>query len=254
MHLFAASTLADFTFGLLAPVRGLCVVLKNLRLLRYCIFPFLITFVAVALWMLVCVLLARAGVAWVGGLFESDILRWIAYILGGLVAVVLVIGMALVFIFVFVQVIAAPFNSMLSAATESILGCTVPSLEPDLWRDTLGAIRISLAMVVRSLAVTVILLPINLVPVVGTLVYVPLAMFFSCRALGLEFMDYCLERHYVSLSERVAWTKAHRWSVLGLGACVSLVLLLPVVNLFFLPLCVVGGTELFVRLSEKDAG
>jgi CysZ protein len=253
MQLFAPSYLADFTFGFLSPVRGLRIVAKNPKLLRYCIFPFLITFVAVVLWMVACGFLAKTGVAWLGGLFESDILQWIAYILGGLVAVVLMIGLALLFIFVFVQVIAAPFNSMLSQATESILVCTVPALEPNLWRETFGAIRIGVMMLMRALAATVILLPINLIPIVGTLAYVPLAMFFNCQALGLEFMDYCLERHHASLSERVAWARAHRPAVLGLGACVSLLLLLPVINLFFLPLCVVGGTELFVRLSEKDA-
>jgi len=249
----SSSTWADFTSGFFAPLRGFVIVTKNPRLLRHCIFPFLIAFVAVALWMIACVLLAKAGITWLGGLIGNDVLRWVVYILGALIGVALVIVLALLFFFIFVQIIAAPFNAMLAQATESILDCKVPVPESDFWRETAGAIRISLVMLIRSIAVTIGLLPVNLIPVVGTIAYVALTMFFNCQALGLEFLDYSLERRYVSFKERLAWVKSHRTAALGLGAGVSLILFLPFVNLFFLPFCVVGGTELFVRLSEQNA-
>ena len=253
MHPFATSTSADFTLGFFAPLRGLIIVTKNPRLLRHCIVPFLIAFVAVALWMIACVLLAKAGITWLGGGVDNNVLRWVVYILGALIGVALVIVLALLFFFIFVQIIAAPFNAMLAQATESILNCKVPVLESDLWRETMGAIRISLLMLIRSIAVTIGLLPVNLIPVVGTIAYVALTMFFNSQALGLEFLDYSLERRYLSFKERLAWVKARRTPVLGLGAGVSLILFLPLINLLFLPFCVVGATELFVRLSEQDA-
>jgi len=238
--------------GFTAPLRGAAIILHHPRLLPYCIFPFIIGFVAVALWAVACYFGARAGIEWLGGV-TPGILRWPVYIGAAITAVALALVLGFVLFVVFVQVIASPFNSVLSERTEKILGCTVPVLESSFWRETAAGAWVSIVVLGRSLAITVGLLPLNLVPVFGNAAYTVLTIFINSNALALEVMDYSLERRYRTLGERMEWIRLHRPATLGLGLGVALILLLPVVNMLLLPACVVGGTEMFVRLSGDGA-
>ena len=67
--------------------------------------------------------------------------------------------------------------------------------------------------------------------------------------LGIDYIDWPAARRDWSVADRVAFTKRQLPAVAGFGTGVWALLFIPVVNLFFMPAAVAGGTMLFVALG-----
>ncbi len=120
--------------------------------------------------------------------------------------------------------------------------------ELKLSRSVAGAIVSSIALMAVEAALYLLLLPIALIPLVGSFVWL-----VAPRALvaGLDQTDPVLVRKVYYLREKAALWWRHRWRVLGFGAAVLFLLGLPYFNGVVLALAPVGAMLLFLELEGK---
>ena len=96
------------------------------------------------------------------------------------------------------NLIAAPFNDLLSERTEEILSGALrdePFSFSAFWRDsrqTLGVEARKMALFVLGM---LLLLLLNLIPVVGTLLYALLSVLLTLFFLAVEYTGFVLSRH-----------------------------------------------------------
>jgi uncharacterized protein involved in cysteine biosynthesis len=206
---------------------------------RYVAAPIAITIVLIA----VMVVGVVAAVMWLlgpGGATESAQLGR-TVVQAVLVAVVLV-GAYLLF-FPLARVILAPFADKISERVETLALGEAPS--PRL--EAAGVAR-SLVEALKMLAFqTAVTLPLFLVPVAGAPLAVLAGVFFN----GLGALDMAMGRKRMRFGEKMTLARRHLAFVLGLGTAVYVVMLVPVVNLFAIPLGAVAGTMGLLRTRGR---
>jgi CysZ protein len=99
------------------------------------------------------------------------------------------------------------------------------------------------------IAVSVSLLVLNLVPVLGTVLYVVLSTCLAWLMAALEFLGLPLNRRMTPFMVKWQAVWRNRWMSLGFGCAVLVLLFVPVLNLALLPLAAVGGTMFYLDLA-----
>ena len=96
--------------------------------------------------------------------------------------------------------------------------------------------------------VFLILLPMNFVPLLGSIVWLllPPAIFAS-----MDFSDIHLVRRGYGTKEKMKLWWEHQWRFLGYGLSFCFFLTLPVLNAFAIPAATVGGALLYLELDRK---
>jgi uncharacterized protein involved in cysteine biosynthesis len=142
-------------------------------------------------------------------------------------------------------VLAGPLYEYLSAAVERRLKGSAPE-------EPFRAGRF-VADTGRALLLTAVVLLAELAVLLFSLLFVPvttvLAVMASAVLLAFEMLDYPMGRRRMDIRARLRFARRHFWELLVLGLPMLLALMVPVVGAVFLPLGVVGGTVLFVRLE-----
>jgi len=253
--------------------RGLSYVLRGMRfvyvqhpkLARYWVFPILITGLALvavfygagsyyddlggALWSLFPESWNEAT-GWAGGLLRA--LRWLIELIAG----ILITLFGLVLVLVLSSVVAAPFNDALSEAVEIILtGEPAPTFSfSRMLADIVRTIRLELLKVLVYLAVVgPMFIASFLIPGVGQVISL-VAFALTAAYLGIDYVDWPAARRNWSVRDRVAFARRQLPAVVGFGTGVWVLLFIPLVNLFFMPAAVAGGTMLFVELEDAGTG
>jgi len=255
-----------FVRGLSYGVRGMrFVYFQHPKLARYWVFPILITACALvavfygagsyyddlggAVWSLFPESWSQTT-GWVGALLSA--LRWIIEVLAGILITVL----GLVLVLVLSSIVAAPFNDALSEAVEHILtGDAPPAFSfSRMVADIVRTIRLELLKVFVYLAVVgPMFLASFIVPGVGQVISL-VGFALTAVYLGIDYVDWPAARRNWSVSDRVAFTRGQLPAVAGFGTGVWLLLFIPLVNLFFMPAAVAGGTILFLTLNPPKRG
>lgn len=243
-----------FGSGFGYPFRGIRFLLQHLGLIRFWIWPILITGlclvgVGVGVWNLHAEVInliweAPVGEGW---WFEvKSFFHGVLSILSGLILA----AVGLVLVVLIASPIAAPFNDALSQAVEKVAaGKEAPRFElgafvRDLFRTVLfesGYLLIVLVTFIFSLVV----------PVVGPVVHTVFGFVLTASYWALSYIDWPAARRGLSLSQRIGLVKRRFTTMFGFGCAAWLLLFLPLINLFFMPAAVVGGTLLILDL-EKD--
>jgi len=136
------------------------------------------------------------------------------------------------------NIVASPFYEIVSIAVEKdITGKNPPDMY---WRDSLRLILEELKKVCFIFFITSLLV---FIPGVNVISIVLIAAF-----VGWDFFDYPLSRHGWGFRRRLNEFRRHFWEVMGLG----LWLMLPFVQIIFMPLAIVGGTMLGVDIMKED--
>ena len=93
-----------------------------------------------------------------------------------------------------------------------------------------------------------ILLPINLIPFLGSAVWLvlPPAIF-----AGMDYSDINLVRRTYSTREKMRLWSLHQWRFLGYGFSFCFLIAIPIVNIFVIPAACAGGAILFLELDRK---
>ena len=160
----------------------------------------------------------------------------------------------LLIIFAFVTIanlIAAPFNSLLSEKVEYILtGALLPA------RSTLAVITDIPRMIGRQFAIIFYYLPRAL----GLLIlfFIPLIQvsapflwfFFNAWFMVLTYYDYPSDNHRQSFANMRVTLAQQRMRSLGFGTIVLLISMVPVLNLLVIPAAVAGATKLWSETKK----
>lgn len=254
-------------------VRGFSYALRGARfvysqhpiLVRYWSFPILITGLALAavfwgavsfhddLASMVWSLLPHRWVeatGWVRGLVSA--LRW----LFGLIAGTLLMLLGSILVVLSSSIVAAPFNDALSEAVERmVIGRGAPRFS--LRRVIADVVRTIRLEVLKALVYVVVVGPMFLasffLPGIGQALSL-VGFTLSALYLGIDYVDWPAARRDWTVSDRVRSVRRHLPAVLGFGASVWVLLFIPLVNLFFMPAAVAGGTMLFLDLHPAGNG
>jgi len=241
-----------FFSGLFTPWRGFRFLATHPRLLSYALLPLIINTVLFVIFFLISF---KYFSHWLEALLPQG-QAWYWVILTYLLTVVLALLLLLVIVFTFAaaaNILASPFNDALSARTEALAAgqlSDTPFSFIGLFKEIGRTIVEELKKIAFYLAAAAVLLLLNLVPVVGQALYGLLFMLLTIAWLGLSFLDYALARHGYRLGQKLNLVRRNFRPVFGFGLGVFAGLLIPVFNLFFIPVAVVGGTLLYVDLIE----
>ena len=98
--------------------------------------------------------------------------------------------------------------------------------------------------------VTALVLPLNLFPGVGTLLYLVAQGLVSAHTLGWDLLAYHFELHQLDFDERVDFLRKNRLLVLTLGATATALCFVPFAQLLFASTNVAGAGVLSARIDQ----
>jgi len=240
--------------GFVYPFRGLRFLFRHRSLFWYVAIPFGLNTIlfAVLAWLVV----SHLG-EWIRKILPGGE-AWYWTILFYVVIVLAVIASLLIMIFTFTlvgNILLGPFNDMLSERVELLYtGSTLdePFKVKVLLTDILRSFRVGIGKLILYAAGLLALLPLNLLPVIGSGLYGVLAGIYTLFFLGWEYVDYSMERWKFTFRLKVKNSFRNGSAFIGFGAGASLMLFVPVINLAAIPLCVIGATLLFCDLKKQE--
>lgn len=149
----------------------------------------------------------------------------------------------------------APTIDFISEATEARCGdFTAPPFSA---RRTLQGIAASLAHTLLRLAMMglgfAVLLPLNLIPGVGSAAWLFASTVWSAFWLAVEHLSNPMARHLQPFGQVLRLTFGRLSLSLGFGLSLWVVLWLPVINCLVMPLAVVAGTLLYRGVGNAAA-
>jgi CysZ protein len=237
------SRLADFFQGLSLPFTATRLIFRSRKLFMLASISSVVTFASllalvVALWGGAPQLLA-----WMWAIPESWYGKALWYVVLGLTFLVLfVVGANTVPL-----LLLAPLQDPMSEATEELCGGFNSA------RFSLGsAARQTATSVGHTLSRIGILLlghaglfALNLIPGAGNMAWTASAALWTMGWLAAEYLDAPMTRHLYAFRQvrRAVWERLPL--CMGFGAAVYVLLWIPVLNFFFIPVAVVAGTLLF---------
>lgn len=230
-------------------IRGLYLIHRP-GLRRYAYIPLIINtlFFATLLWL---------GAAQFGEFINTLLppwLDWLRWLLWPLFAIT--VAVAAFFIFsALINLIAAPFNSLLSEAIERYLtGETITS--SGTWKGLLQEALLEFWMELRKLsyfaACAIPLLILSLIP--GLNLMAPfLWIGFSAWMFTLEYLSYPMGNHGITFPAQRQRLQQHRLLTLGFGGATLFANSIPLLNFLVMPSAVAGATALWVeRLKPSN--
>jgi CysZ protein len=150
-------------------------------------------------------------------------------------------------------VVAAPFNDALSEAVERLQRTGAPG---DL---TFGKVLRDLGRTVGLEAVKLacygaVMLPLFiaslLLPGAGAVVYSVVGFGLTALFLAIDYVDWPASRRELPLRRRFALARAHVRPKRGRGVGLWVIMLIPLLNLFFMPAAVAGATLMYLDLHD----
>lgn len=241
----------DTQRGLADLGRGLAFVRSHARLWKWLVAPALVTLVLLIGLVAGITWLTTPIVAWV----SAHVPSFLAGIVGSLVQIIVIaglgVGAALVFVAV-IGMVAGPFNEMLSEEVEQELrGTPSPSVRWSAFvRDALVGVGHALRRLALALVYMVLLFALNFVPLVGSVAALVIGFYLAAKGTAYDCYDAVLARRNMAYADKVAYLGRTRGRAIGLGAVVTALLFVPVVNVFVLGIGAVGAT---LAIHEMEA-
>lgn len=147
---------------------------------------------------------------------------------------------------VLANIAAAPFNPILAKAVESHLtGTPPPQSTLPASAEAIKAISSEAAKLAYFVLWSLLILLISFIPVINLIA--PLAWFiFGAWMYSIEYSDFPLGNHGLSFNQIRHKLAEKRLLSLGFGAAVTLAMMIPLANLFIVPVAVAGATAMCV--------
>ncbi len=245
------SRLSDFFRGLALPFRAIRLVFGEKKLFRLSLIASAVTLVA---------LVALVSLL---GTYTDDLVRqwlftpetWYGQVAFWLLVVVVFLLLLVVGLNTVPLILLAPLQDPLSEATEEVCGdFRAPRFSvAGLLRGTRVALGHTVARVGLLLAGHALLLLLNLLPGIGSALWTGLSILWTICWLAAEYLDAPMARHLYPFREVRRTVLGRLPLTLGFGTAIYVLLWVPVLNLFFIPLAVVAGTLLFRGLRSVGA-
>lgn len=241
----------QFFQGFSFPFRGVAFVIRTPALWPWVVLPVALMTVFIVMAGFLAVWVAPEILAYLWDQPTAGWLRWLWNGLATLIWVVVFVIASVILYFCF-GLIATPFYDQLSEQTE------VQFIEPRpevTWTQWLGDIGQSVLHSLAAFSLWIVFVSVTfglgLVPVLGQVLELVLGGGLTALLLTREMMDGPMSRRRLSFRTKCAVVWHNVPIALGFGAATSIVLAIPVVNLFSLPCAVVGGTQLYLQLSAQ---
>lgn len=154
------------------------------------------------------------------------------------------------------NVFAAPFNDLLSEEVERLrTGREGPPFTMQvLIRDSVRTVGLE---VIKLGIYAIVMIPLfilsNVFPAVGHVVYSIFGFLFTAIYFAVDYIDWPASRRNRSTTYRFGLVTEHFMPMFGFGTGVWLFLFIPLLNLLFMPAAVAGGTLLFLDLEGEKA-
>jgi CysZ protein len=230
-------------------IKGLFDVLKGMGLIfqsgvrRYVIVPLIIN---ITLFAGAIALLSKQMETWLDRLLPGW-LSWLEWLI--LPLFYATISLAVFYTFTIVaNIIAAPFNSLLSASIEAKLSGKKPQdiTQDKFWKIAIRTIGSELGKLLYFIKWLIPVVIITFIPVVN--VIAPFLWFlYAAWSFSLEYTDYPLANRGMLFKEIKAYNGNNRMRSLGLGTAVFILTSIPFVNFIAMPVAVAGATRLTVQ-------
>ncbi|MEC6880790.1 sulfate transporter CysZ [Photobacterium piscicola] len=174
-------------------------------------------------------------------------LEWLSYILWPLLAIAALVSFSYFFSTI-ANWIAAPFNGLLAEYLEAKLTGKTP---PD---DSLKALIKDLPRTMGRewtklkyyLPKAIGLLILMWIPAIGQTVAPVLWFLFNAWMMTIQYVDYPFDNHKVPFPAMRDALKQKRGQALSFGTVVMLLTMVPIINLFVMPIAVCGATAMWV--------
>ena len=177
----------------------------------------------------------------------NSVLEWVSWIIIPLFVLVY-LAIAFYTFTLIANLIAAPFNSLLSEKIEAHLSGTPPTTGGnmmDMIKDVGGSILSELRKLLYFAVRALPLLILFIIPVIN-IVAGFLWFIFSAWMLAIEYSDYPMGNHAMRFPHQRKTLKGNRSFALGFGAATFAATMIPFVNFFAMPVAVAGSTAMWV--------
>lgn len=248
----------DFIKGFSYAFSGFSWILRP-KIRRFVYIPLIIN---VVLFSLAIGLLAKFAEGWVGSWIgqKTDwwgIFQWAYDLIVPILTFVIYATLLFVAYFLFSSVanlIAAPFNALLSKAVERRLSEeTINYSEMPLAKEIWITVQSEIVKLIRFAVLAGLILLLLFIPVLN--VVFPLVWFiFMAYALSIQYVDYPMANHGHFYAKQRQVLKKHRMQRLGFGTAANILLLIPVLNFVAMPVCVCGATLWWDRDLSSSKG
>lgn len=250
-----ARPIAGFARGFSYPLRALRFFRQNPKMLRYVAIPFVIN-----------LLIFSATVYFGFGWFDWAIAHYapgtdvwygvILYYLAWVIALMMTLVISFFSFTIVGNLVAAPFNEFLSERTEVMARGTQDeqALSAGLiLKEARYAIFYELKKMAFFILCMLMLLAINFIPLVGAMVYALLMPLFTLFFLGVEYMAFVTMRKHYSFAQLRRYLFKRPLLMAGFSCSIFVLLAIPFVQLFCIPLAVVGATLLWCDFPGEEA-
>jgi CysZ protein len=243
----------DFFRGLALPFSAISLIFRTSRLRALSLLAAFITFLT----------LTATVVVW--ALYTDDLLArfiprpestlgqvgwWVLWLLAFLLAVVVTASTV-------PTLLLAPLEDPISEATEELCGdfTSPPFSLARVLKEASTSVAHTLARIILLLAGQALLFTLNVIPGIGSLAWTVLGTAWAILWLATERLDAPMVRHLYRFRDVRALVRRRLSLCMGFGAAVYLMLWIPLLNFFFIPVAVVAGTLLFRALrASGDLG
>ncbi|MDP2276351.1 MAG: EI24 domain-containing protein [Archangium sp.] len=246
----AVSTAGDLLRGVSIPLRAFTLILRTPKLLMLSLACAAVTG------------LTLIGVAWgASGLAQRAADALISADSGWQHAAS--IGLSIVFfIMLFVvgaltvpNLLLAPLQDPLSEATEERCGdfTSPPFSLSAITKGIIESLSHTLMRLSLMLLGLAVLFPLHFIPVAGSVSWVALSSIWSMFWIAAEHLSNPMARHLRPFKQVIAALRGRLPLALGFGAALYVLLWVPVLNFFLMPVAVVAGTLLFRGMLKSGA-
>lgn len=178
-------------------------------------------------------------------------LHWLEYLLIPLGVMTLVIGLAYSFTMV-ANFIAAPFNGLLSEKVEAHLsGRIIPATTmAEFVRDIPRMLGREWQKLLYALPRAIILFVLFLfLPLVGPVLW----FLFTSWLLAIQYVDYPYDNHKIDFRSMRQQLRSQPGTSFAFGVTVNVACMIPLFNLFVMPIAVCGATAMWVdKLAAQN--
>ncbi len=146
------------------------------------------------------------------------------------------------------NIFAAPFNGLLAEKIQRDMGVDLPEGETlsSLIARTLGRELSKLMYFIwYGLWVTLALVLLSWVPLLNLLVPI-LAFIWGAWCLSIQYLDYAADNNQQTFKNLRVDAKKSLFSSLSFGGVIAFLMMVPVVNIFVMPVAVAGGTYMWL--------
>ncbi|RCV54028.1 EI24 domain-containing protein [Marinitenerispora sediminis] len=240
-----------------ALLQGFSLILRRPKLFVLGAIPPLVTSVLFVVALVLLITNAADLVAWMTPFADNwdEVWRTTLRVAFG---IALVAGLVLVMVVGFTGITLAlgfPLYDKIAEDVEEELGHAPPAVEEPVVSSVLRAIRQSLALILVSALVGIVLFAAGFIPVVGQTVIPVLSALFGGWILCVELVGAAFDRRGLRrLSDRRAHMAHYRLRSLGFSVPAYLLLAIPFVAVLVFPAATAGGTVLARQLLGVPAG